>query len=243
MEDKIDKILQGIAVLDEKSNATNIKLEEFTKQISVLQQENADMKRTILKLETKLDYLENQTRRNNLVIYGIPEDTEDNESWDDARQKIIEVITQFYGLKLNNWDIERAHRLGFNKKPNICRPIIAKFLNFQVKDQLIRNGVKLKGSNIAVSEDFSEKVKQERILLKPYLTAAKDLGARAHLNFNKLSINGKYYRIDDLYKAEIKKPQDIGIIIKSSRRPQRELPHPIVPGVETRRQAEARQNK
>ena len=40
--------------------------------------------------EEQMEYLENQSRRNNVRIYGIPE--EDNETWEKTEAKVREVL-------------------------------------------------------------------------------------------------------------------------------------------------------
>ena len=63
-------------------------------------------------LKNKLAYLEDQSRRNNIVIYGIPESNE--ESWADCEEKVIDNLNEKLKLEipLDKSKIERAHRLG-----------------------------------------------------------------------------------------------------------------------------------
>ena len=57
----------------------------------------------------KLEYLENQSRRNNIRIDGISE--EENELWDTTAEKVKHVLTEKLGLAAAP-DIERAHQVG-----------------------------------------------------------------------------------------------------------------------------------
>ena len=57
----------------------------------------------------KLEYLENQSRRNNIRIYGILE--EENESWDTTEEKVKQVLAEKLNLE-EALHIERAHRVG-----------------------------------------------------------------------------------------------------------------------------------
>ena len=79
-------------------------------------------------LEQKLDYLENQSRRNNVVIYGASE--EERETWEDTEERVIHIVSQT-GIKLKNSDIERAHRVGTSGEN---RPIVCKFLAYKIKE-------------------------------------------------------------------------------------------------------------
>ena len=52
----------------------------------------------------KVEYLENQSRRNNISVNGIPES--DNETVEDAEVKVKRAIKDNLGIKV---DIKRAH--------------------------------------------------------------------------------------------------------------------------------------
>ena len=68
-----------------------------------------EVERRLVTLEDRVDYLENQSRRNNIVIYGVPE--EGRESWEDSEDIVRRVVYQI-GIELEYRDIERAHRVG-----------------------------------------------------------------------------------------------------------------------------------
>ena len=53
-----------------------------------------------------IEYLENQSRRNNVKIFGIPED-DDEKSWDDTESKVKEAIRNKLGIE-DEIKIERA---------------------------------------------------------------------------------------------------------------------------------------
>ncbi|CAL9703624.1 unnamed protein product [Knipowitschia caucasica] len=57
----------------------------------------------------KLEYLEGQSRRNNLVFEGVLESP--GETWADAEEKVKEILKE--KLQLNHVvEVERAHRVG-----------------------------------------------------------------------------------------------------------------------------------
>ena len=56
--------------------------------------------------DSKLEYLENQSQRNNIRVSGIPESP--NETWDVAEAKVKQGIQEQLGIDV---DIERAHRV------------------------------------------------------------------------------------------------------------------------------------
>ena len=59
--------------------------------------------------EEQMEYLENQSRRNNVRIDGISE--EDNETWETTEAKVREVLKDELNLA-SAPDVERAHRVG-----------------------------------------------------------------------------------------------------------------------------------
>lgn len=58
----------------------------------------------------KMEYLENQRRRNNIRATGIPES--DIETWEDAEVKVKQAIKENLGIAV---DIEGAHRVERRK--------------------------------------------------------------------------------------------------------------------------------
>ena len=78
-------------------------------------------------LEEKVNYLENQSRCNNIVLYGVGE--EEDENWETTSMIVRHVIKQM-GVNLDDRDIERAHRVGRGRYP---RPIVCKLVHY--KDQ------------------------------------------------------------------------------------------------------------
>lgn len=102
-------------------------------------------------VQRKLSDLEDRSKRNNLIVYGISETSGETES--DLKQAIVnEVFTKKLGVKVTN--IERIHRIG-NRADARHRPVILKLYNFQEKIAVLRSCAKLKGSDVSVGEDFS----------------------------------------------------------------------------------------
>lgn len=107
----------------------------------------------MLKLDSRSDELENRSRRNNIVVYGLPEPN--SESPEQLLDSFKYLMSDKLGLQCT--DIERWHRLGARRgeKP---RPAIFKFLDYRSKLAILKNARKLKGTQIYVNEDFSEHV-------------------------------------------------------------------------------------
>ena len=66
---------------------------------------------------SKLEYLENQSPRNNIRVSGIPE--EPGETWEKVEEKVKAAVREKLDLDI---DIERAHRVEKRKAPDYCLP-------------------------------------------------------------------------------------------------------------------------
>ena len=81
-----------------------MKIRQVTKQIEM------DIEDGVEDLARNIEYLENQSRRNNVKIFGIPED-DDEKSRDDTESKVKEAIKNKLGIE-DEIKIKRAHRIG-----------------------------------------------------------------------------------------------------------------------------------
>lgn len=137
---------------------------------------------------SKVDELENRSRRNNLIIYGIQEET--TETSDDLANTIKnDIFLAKLDITVNN--IERCHRIG--KKEGKTRPVIIKLLDHRDKTSILKACSKLKGSDYSISEDFSKNVRETR--KKLWLSSAEERAkdAKVKLVFDKLIVNGTLY--------------------------------------------------
>ena len=99
-------------------------------------------------LEWKHEYLEKHSRRNNIKITEVVEDN-DEKTWDDTEATVKKLIKEKFGIK-EDVKIEGAHRVGKSLKKRAtcrhlgsaskptCRPIIAKFQLWKVKENVLK---------------------------------------------------------------------------------------------------------
>ena len=119
----------------------------------------------LVTLESKADYLENQSRRNNLIFDGLKESF--CEKWEDTEKHVRKCIFEKLNLDASALAIERAHRVGkldYKEERQRPRPIVVKFLNFKDRELVWRNRKELKTTapGVYINEDFSEMVRQKR---------------------------------------------------------------------------------
>lgn len=173
-------------------------LETANNDLGAIQQELEIVKDTAERLTAQNDAvmstlqdLEDRSRRNNVVLYGIPDE---RETWDQTEKKAVSVLSAALGSELSPNEIERAHRIG-SFSPSKCRPVIIRFLSFKVKNQMLALRSKLKESNISISEDYSPATREVR---RKLLDFAKNLpnSPEFHLRHNKLFVGKKCYVYD-----------------------------------------------
>ena len=135
-------------------------------------------------ISSRIDYLEDQSRRNNLRFEGLPEDNPEN--WEQTAFKVQNLIKDKLGIT-ENLQIERAHRVGKlgSQKP---RSVVAKFLNFKDRNIILKNSAKLKGTNVFINEDLCEASNAIRRSKLPELKKARSEGKIAFFSHTKLII-------------------------------------------------------
>ena len=134
----------------------------------------------------KREYLENQSRRNNVYVTGIQENGK--ESWDETEDILKSKIKELSKIS-DELTIERAHRV--NPKPNgrrgssgarggrkeeRSRPIIAKFLNWKEKERVLAAARSIKPDGVKFVQDFSQATLDRRYELVPKLQEARRQG-------------------------------------------------------------------
>ncbi|KAK7910433.1 hypothetical protein WMY93_015117 [Mugilogobius chulae] len=104
-----------------------------------------DFGSSITNMAVQVDYIENQSRRNNLLFDGIPES--EHEKWSESEDKIRKIISDNLKLDTKHIELERVHRSGKlpgqGGKP---RPIVVKFLRHKDRLAVMDRAKHLKGS-------------------------------------------------------------------------------------------------
>ena len=141
--EKMSSTEKEICALKEKVDNLESFANSASKEIQDLRDEVQQKNKQIEDLETifhKVDDLENRSKRNNLVIWNIPERAEEGKSCE-------EFVKEFIGNHMNMpnaeaIEIERAHRtppsrsFGNSMKP---RPIHVKFLRYGNRQMVLKN--------------------------------------------------------------------------------------------------------
>lgn len=103
-------------------------------------------------LELKNDALEAYSRRNCLLLFGVPEAKGTSE--DECEKAAMEVFSSSLGVTIAAEQVERAHRLG--KPRDKPRPIIIKFYSYKIRRLVFLEKKKLKGTSFMIGESLTK---------------------------------------------------------------------------------------
>lgn len=168
--------------------------ETVAASVSEFQIKVASLEGSVKLLQDKIDDLENRSRRNNLIIYGLNEN--ERETPQELHNAVIgDLFSNKLGVSVSS--SERIHRLG-KKTSNRTRPVIVKFFNYNDKLAVQRNCRRLKGSSLSVSEDFSERIRVIRKKLWDSSADDRARGDKVTLVYDKIRIGNTLYTWDEL---------------------------------------------
>lgn len=169
------KDMKGNEQLDVKINNLSAELREFERQI---------------------EYIDNYSRRNSLVIRGLP--GSNDESWEDTEKQVRHMIKNKLKLDESNIEIERAHRTGKVSESG-SRPVAIKFLRYKDKEDILSNAKKLKDTGIYINQSYSDKLNAKRTELWQEVKEHRRQGKIAYISFDRVVVkerNGHWERRD-----------------------------------------------
>ena len=170
------------------------RIDRAENEIVGLKNEVTELRNSNWYLQRKLDDLENRSRRQNIIVNGLPQRGQ-YKNWDTTEAIVRELIQNSLKVKLEPDDIQRAHRIHSN---NGIEPIVCCFLRDKKRSEVLQNARKLKGTEIYISEDYSYQVRSERRELKKHMIEARRQGRNAKLQFRHLIIDNRKYSLEDL---------------------------------------------
>lgn len=133
---------------------TNGKITAIEKIVVDLKKGNLEMQAKVESLESKVEFLERQFKKNNLIYFGI-EETND-ESLGNLQQKTIKIINEKQQVDIKPDDIANVYRIGKDTKDRHPRPVILALASYKKKMEILSNRSKLKGTDIFVNEDLHQ---------------------------------------------------------------------------------------
>lgn len=164
------EIKEAIGTFSERLTAAESRISAAEDQISSLTRVTDTTQEKVHKLVMQMEEIENQRRRCNLKLVGIPEGFEKRDCREFLRAWLPQVLDIEHQL-----NIEQAYRLGTtpsaqNQQQSVTKPrvVLVKFLSYRDRDTVWnaarRKEVKLDNNPVMFFPDLSPKVQKQRKL-------------------------------------------------------------------------------
>lgn len=192
--EKVEKMFEQI---DANMKSIDLKLDSVMLELRQVKGENRRLKERVDEQGEKINSLEREVRKKNLIIKGILDKEDEKEG--ETRDKVSAVI-QKIGVNFDTKeDLDEVRRIG-KYNPQKKRPVLIKLTKEATRVRILRNTKVLKGTEIWIDEDYPKEVQEERRRLIPHMKEARERGYRAQLRYNKLIVNGVIYRANEVGK-------------------------------------------
>ena len=192
---RIDNVVKSVGELKaslEFSQGDIDDLQESVAKITDMEEELDDIQQCLDKHDEKIEYLENQSRRNNIRIDGIPEETE---------EIVKKVLTEKLHLEFEP-TIERAHRIGGKLRPSESgnpsesprsrpRTIVCRLNYWKEKEAILKSARQRKPTGLFINEDLATETIEKRQEKMERFKEAKRAGKLAYFVLDKLVIRDR----------------------------------------------------
>ncbi|KAJ1203851.1 hypothetical protein NDU88_007632 [Pleurodeles waltl] len=190
------RIREACEVLESKINLLTDRLgkleavvEAHEERVLAQSKDILQLKRGEKMLQDKLETLENNTRRNNIRLLGVPEGLEGEDIKGYVIALIKEVLPNIVGINLDE-DIQRVHRDPFKKNPGRKNPrrILINFNTYSIKERILSEALKVgafsKGDwSFRIRSDVSKATLDRQWELGNFMRDLRALGATVQLRF------------------------------------------------------------
>lgn len=192
--DQLDEIKRLFAENNAALHQALGRLEKyFSDQINSLNKTICNLEKENSTLRDKVEYLERNSRRNNLVIFGLPR-TE--KKGIELLNWVIEQIKQLLGVKLHPNDISNIYFRG--QKENEGKPLVLEFRSWLTKGNIFKNTYKLKGKSISIANDLSKREQEINRVLVTHLREARKKKLSAYIRGSKIHIGEEVFTYEQL---------------------------------------------
>ncbi len=188
VEERIEKTLQNKNDMQEEKLSTLINTIVDDK-LSTVKSPTASSSKTSLTQVSPTTYMRTtvtnvtnelrlkEKRKNNIIIYGIPDSTNTNKKEEDLT-KVKDIVQSRLGIPITDSDIKDIHRIGnsTNRDTTKPQPLLITVLDTTLKDTIFKNLYKLRGDkSFSFSHDHT---KLERDQHKKLVTEAIDMSKK-----------------------------------------------------------------
>lgn len=185
----------------DETKGLKMTVDQQAQEIIQLKSQVQKSETNFIHLQEKVNNLENQSRRDNLLFYGVREMKGETDM--DCRRKIYNILVHNMGFttdEVDNMKVVRCHRKG-KFVPGRQRPIIIKMHWFANRERIFERRDALHGTSLYVNEDFSDITESRRKKMYPIVKASRKIPAyknKVKIQVDRLMVKGRAYTVDQL---------------------------------------------
>lgn len=180
LKDAVNMVSQDISRMTNQMST----IMSFMKEMSEIKKKSEEQENKIKSLENRILDLEQAARLNDVVVTGLKikprsyakavevDDQQDKDRHDESTEAQVTAFLQEKNITIERNDIEACHTIPVNTKNGKVanHVIIIKFVNRKKKVDLLKQGKKLKGTNVYLNEHLIKRnadiAKRARFLKK-----------------------------------------------------------------------------
>lgn len=185
LKEELQKQTEIIAATVNETITTTIE-----EKLKPIKKENEALKNKVEVLSSKIQGLELENRKNNVIIHGV-EEGKDNHT--GLMEVVLEILNEVDKTQIKHewdrWEISKAHRIG-KKCQGKDRPIKITLTLGWRKAELLKNRSNFP-QGIKITEDFPKEILASRKALIPKLIEARESGKYAIIKNDRLIIREK----------------------------------------------------
>ncbi|XP_041982324.1 uncharacterized protein LOC121735541 [Aricia agestis] len=171
-----DKLNQQTKIIT--ASVTKCVMEALDEKLKAITEENTQLKARISTLEQKINVMDKEKRKYNLVFFGLKElGKPEAELVDYIKDIVIET-----GIHLDSQEISNVYRIG-KKDTNKNRPVIVSVTSMWKKHIILRNKNRFP-PGIFIKEDFPKEILEKRKQLQTQVIEEKKKGNVAYLKYD-----------------------------------------------------------
>ena len=152
LKTSVDTISSQFEEYEKERAEREKKIKELENTVTNLNEKVSILNKQVGDLDQKIEKQEQYSRRNCLLIHGVPENKDENT--DDL---VVNIFKEEMDLEIFTDDLDRTHRIGKVKEDSRHkRPIIVKFIRHNDKHKVFRNKKRLKGKKVSITESLTK---------------------------------------------------------------------------------------
>ena len=155
----------------------------FEEKLLLVEKNYENVKDRMENQEERIQALERQARKNNLVFFGIEEN---EKTYESLERNVITWVEHYLSVKLNYADIQEVKRIG--KKDERIRPIVVTFSTLGTKIKIMKQKSELKGTHYYIKEDYPKQILEKRRELQKQLQTERENGNIAVIKYDRLIV-------------------------------------------------------